>query len=78
VTTLQSLINARDTALSEVKTAMVQLQDAEPEATHQIGFRDQRGKENNKPTISGKRASATPIEFRDALLTLAKKKRQTG
>jgi len=37
-----------------------------PIGTHQIGFHDQRGKERNKPTISGKSASATPIEFRDA------------
>jgi len=43
-----------------------------PEATHQIGFHDQRGKERNKPTISGKAASATPIEFRDALIKIAK------
>lgn len=39
--------------------------------THQIGQHDQRGKEKNKPTISGKAASATPIEFRDALINLA-------
>ena len=43
-----------------------------PEATHQIGFHDQRGKERNKPTISGKRASATPILFRDDLIALAR------
>ena len=43
-----------------------------PQGTHQIGFHDQRGKEKNKPTISGKKASATPIEFRDALIALAK------
>jgi len=42
-----------------------------PVGTHQIGFHDQRGKERNKPTISGKAASATPIKFRDALLSLA-------
>jgi hypothetical protein len=42
-----------------------------PEGTHQIGFHDQRGKDRNKPTISKKRASATPISFRDALLSLA-------
>lgn len=42
------------------------------EGTHQIGQHDQRGKERNKPTISGKAASATPIEFRDALLELAR------
>ncbi len=43
-----------------------------PNGTHQIGQHDQRGKERNKPTISGKAASATPIEFRDALIELAK------
>ena len=42
-----------------------------PAGTHQIGFHDQRGKGKNKPTISGKAASATSIEFRDALLSLA-------
>lgn len=41
-----------------------------PEGSHQIGFHDQRGKERNKPTISGKRASATPIEFRDILISM--------
>lgn len=42
-----------------------------PEGTHQIGFHDQRGKDRNKPTVSGKAASATPIEFRDMLIDLA-------
>ena len=41
-----------------------------PNATHQIGFHDQRGKERNKPTVSGKAASATPESFRDALISL--------
>ena len=40
--------------------------------THQIGFHDQRGKARNKPTVSGKAASATPIEFRDMLIGLAR------
>lgn len=44
-----------------------------PNGTHQIGFHDQRGKARNKPTISGKAASATPVEFRDALINLARK-----
>jgi hypothetical protein len=44
----------------------------QPKGTHQIGGCTTRGKEFNKPTISGKLASATPIEFRDALLKLAK------
>jgi hypothetical protein len=43
-----------------------------PDGTHQIGFHDQRGKAKNKPTISGKAASATPIDFRDALIALAR------
>lgn len=42
-----------------------------PHGTHQIGFHDQRGKARNKPTISGKRASATPVAFRDELIALA-------
>lgn len=41
------------------------------DGTHQIGFHDQRGKTANKPTISGKAASATPIAFRDYLIDLA-------
>ena len=43
-----------------------------PEASHQIGFHDQRGRERNKPTVSGKAASATPPEFRDALIAIAR------
>jgi len=42
-----------------------------PSGSHQIGFHDQRGKQRNKPTISKKAASATPILFRDELLSLA-------
>lgn len=42
-----------------------------PNGTHQIGFQDQRGKERNKPTISKKAASATPIVFRDVLIEIA-------
>lgn len=42
-----------------------------PEGSHQIGFHDQRGKERNKPTISGRAASATPIAFRNDLIALA-------
>ena len=44
---------------------------ARPAGTHQIGFHDQRGKEKNLPTISGKAASRTPIAFRDDLIRLA-------
>ena len=41
------------------------------EASHQIGGHDQRGKVRNKPTISGRAASATPPDFRDMLIALA-------
>jgi hypothetical protein len=44
---------------------------ARPIGTHQVGFHDQRGKDRNKPTLPKKEASATPIEFRDALLSIA-------
>lgn len=40
--------------------------------THQIGFHDQRGKEKNKPTISGKAAARTPPAFRDVLIEIAR------
>lgn len=39
--------------------------------THQIGQHDQRGKNKNKPTLSGKAASATPKAFAKALIDLA-------
>jgi hypothetical protein len=42
------------------------------DGTHQIGFHDQRGRDRNKPTVSGKKASATPSGFRDALISLAR------
>lgn len=45
---------------------------ARPNGTHQIGFHDQRGKAANKPTISGKAASATPPAFAQALINLAR------
>ncbi len=43
-----------------------------PEGTHQIGFHDQRGKARNKPTVSGRAASATPKAFAEALINLAR------
>ncbi len=46
-----------------------------PKGTHQIGFYDQRGKQANKPTISGKAASATPLEFAVELIALASRSR---
>jgi len=39
--------------------------------THQIGFQDQRGKAKNKPTLSPREANATPVEFRDVLISMA-------
>ena len=42
-----------------------------PIGTHQCGFHDQRGKAKNKPTISGRAASATPSLFAEKLLELA-------
>jgi hypothetical protein len=44
-----------------------------PTGTHQIGFHDQRGPERNKPTLGRREASATPAEFRDVLLDLARR-----
>ena len=48
-----------------------------PEGSHQIGFHDQRGKARNKPTVSGKAASATPPIFRDLLVSIARNARKT-
>lgn len=39
--------------------------------THQIGWHDQRGKSENKPTLSKKEANATPKAFRDELIRLS-------
>ena len=47
-----------------------------PKGTHQCGFHDQRGKARNKPTISGKAASATPTEFANLLLSIARTTRK--
>jgi len=43
-----------------------------PVGSHQVGFQDQRGKARNKPTLSKKEANATPLEFRDALINIAR------
>ena len=43
-----------------------------PTGTHQIGFHDQRGKSQNKPTLGKKEANATPIEFKSELVKLAR------
>jgi len=50
----------------------LQLRWDRPDGTHQIGFHDQRGKAANKPTLGKREANATPIEFRDALIALAR------
>ena len=41
------------------------------DGSHQVGFHDQRGKERNKPTLSKREANATPLQFRDELISLA-------
>ncbi len=56
--------------------APIELNWERKDGTHQIGFHDQRGKARNKPTISGKAASATPIEFRDVLIKIARESKQ--
>jgi len=43
-----------------------------PVGSHQVGFHDQRGKDRNKPTLSPKEAAATPLAFRDLLISLAR------
>ena len=43
-----------------------------PVGSHQVGFKDQRGKAANKPTLSKAEANATPREFRDELIRLAR------
>ena len=46
-----------------------------PVGSHQIGFHDQRGKARNKPTLSKREANATPVEFRDLLISIARTSR---
>lgn len=43
-----------------------------PQGTHQIGFRDQRGKDANKPTLPKREANHTPCEFAEYLVALAR------
>ncbi len=43
-----------------------------PSGTHWIGNCDSKDKGRNKPTVTKKEANATPIEFRDELLNLAR------
>jgi hypothetical protein len=54
------------------KEPPLQLRWDRPNGTHQIGFHDQRGKAANKPTLGKREANATPAEFRDALIALAR------
>lgn len=49
-----------------------------PTGTHQVGFPDQRGKARNKPTLSSREARATPVRFRDALLSIARQSAKDG
>lgn len=42
-----------------------------PRGECQIGYQDRRGKARNKPTLSKREANATPVEFRDELISLA-------
>ena len=53
-------------------TPPFELRWSRPVGSCQIGFHDQRGKSKNKPTLSKREANATPIEFRDELLNLAR------
>ena len=46
-----------------------------PRGTHQVGQADRRGKERNKPTLSKREANATPVDFRELLVSLAEHSR---
>lgn len=48
----------------------LELDWSRPVGTHQVGHQDQRGKAKNKPTLSKVESLATPVRFRDALVTL--------
>jgi hypothetical protein len=43
-----------------------------PIGTHQIGGQDKRGKAKNKPTLNKKSANATPEDFMDVMIDLAR------
>jgi hypothetical protein len=47
-----------------------------PVGSHQVGFQDQRGKARNKPTLPRREALATPPNFRDALISLARQSKR--
>ena len=54
------------------KNPPAQMRWDRPKGCCQIGWRDYaRDKEKNKPTLGRAAASATPSEFRDALINLA-------
>ncbi|MGN6118043.1 MAG: hypothetical protein ACTHN2_21255 [Nitrobacter sp.] len=42
-----------------------------PRGSHQVGYHDQRGKARNKPTLPRREANATPLAFRDLLISIA-------
>lgn len=48
------------------------ISNARPPGSHKIGQRNKRDIKPGKPSLSGKAASATPIEFRDYLISLAR------
>ena len=52
-------------------TALPELNWARLRGPCQIGFQDQRGKARNKPTLSRAEANATPITFRNTLISIA-------
>lgn len=54
------------------EVAPFELRWERPVGTHQCGFPDQRGPSHAKPTLRGKEASATPIEFARALISLSR------
>ena len=57
------------------KSPPLELNWDKPRGSHQIGFQDQRGKSKNKPTLNKKESNATPVLFRDKLISLAKHSR---
>ena len=43
-----------------------------PVGLHQVGYQDSRGKDRNKPTLSKREANATPTEFQNVLIKMAR------
>lgn len=54
------------------KNPPMELDWSRPKGAYQVGHPDQRGKKANKPTLSKREANATPLAFRDALISLAR------